>query len=151
MHIAISLYFDRAQCLIQRVCVFCVPARPCVRVPARVCLCVYVCVCPRARAPACGFTASQISLNAHCCKAAAECNLTLTLWLHHSFFFCCVCLVASYCNVANNDEHCPQFCFCFLCFCFSPKSATGLVVIWIRNVYLQRNVVVAHRDCCSHC
>lgn len=53
------------------VCVFCVRARAC-----RVFACV-PCVC--ARAPACGFPASQISLNAHCCKAAAECNLTLTL------------------------------------------------------------------------
>lgn len=37
------------------------------------------CVSARPCAPACGFTASQISLNARCCKAAAECNLTLTL------------------------------------------------------------------------
>ena len=41
---------------------------------ARVCALGGVRVCPRvcARAPACGFTASQISLNAHCCKAAAR-------------------------------------------------------------------------------
>lgn len=51
------------------------PASMCVSVSARAC----VRVCPRVLAPACGFTASQISLNAHCCKAAAECNLTLTL------------------------------------------------------------------------
>lgn len=47
--------------------------------PACVSVSARECVCPRVRAPACGFTASQISLNARCCKAAAQCNLTLTL------------------------------------------------------------------------
>lgn len=71
-------HFVRVQCLIQRVYVcFCVRARTCLCV--RACAGVRVCVSPCVRAPACGFTASQISLNAHCCKAAAECNLTLTL------------------------------------------------------------------------
>lgn len=66
VHVAISLTLS----------VFSVnPACMCVSVSARAC----VRVCPRVRAPACGSTASQISLNAHCCKAAAECNLTLTL------------------------------------------------------------------------
>lgn len=40
--------------------------------------CVRVCPCVRARLCVVSQQA-QISLNAHCCKAAAECNLTLTL------------------------------------------------------------------------
>lgn len=104
----------------------------------RVFLCLRARVCPRVRAPACGFTASQISLNARCCKAAAQCNLTLTLWLQHN-----VGVMSP--HIVTQQKKMPTFC---LRICYRTS------IMWMLNTFTGDIIMIIrsreyYAGCCA--